>query len=215
MTAPVHHLSEPMLIGFAAGTADAAWSLIAETHVDLCAVCRASVDEVVGIGGAILEDLAPSEVAPGALEALMARLDEPTPPPKAALPRLPDFIPPALQRYVHEAGGLSWKWVLPGVHKVELPVKVGDRPVQLVRFRAGLDIGLHGHEGAEISVVLTGGFTDDQAHYGAGDVAVVDATVQHRPLTDDGVDCILLVAGEGASLPLSPLGKIVSRFVRF
>jgi putative transcriptional regulator len=100
-------------------------------------------------------------------------------------------------------------------HRLDLPVALGDRPVQLVRFRAGLDIGTHTHEGAEISVVLQGGFTDVPGHYGPGDVAVVDPTVSHSPVADDGEDCILLVAAEGASLPVSPLGKLVGRLVRF
>ena len=216
MTAPSHHLPEALLIGYATGTGDVVSSLVAETHVNLCPACRASADEVETLGGAVLCDLAPAELPPGALEALMARLDEPVAAPPAPLPPLPSFVPPALQPFVHEAGGLRWKWVLPGVHKLELRVRVGGRPVQLVRFRKGLDIGLHGHEGTEISVVLQGGFTDAGGHYVAGDVAVVDASVSHRPVADDeGEDCILLVASEGASLPLSPLGKLVGKLIRF
>lgn len=215
MTSPTHHLPEPLLIGFATGTGDEASALIAQTHVELCPTCRAAVAEIEDLGGALLEDLPPAEVAPGALDALMARLDEAPPAEPPPPPALPAFVPEALRPYVHEAGGLRWKWVVPGVHKLELPITVGERPVQLVRFRPGLDIGQHGHGGVEISVVLSGGFTDASGHYVAGDVALVDPTVSHRPLADEGEDCILLVAGEGPSLPESTLGKIVSKLIRF
>lgn len=214
-SAPTHHLPEALLIGLATGTGDEASVLVAETHVELCATCRAAVEEVEKVGGALLEGLSPAEVAPGVLDALMARLDEPHPAAPPPPPPLPPFVPAALGPYLHEAGGLRWKWVVPGVHRIELGVRVGNRPVQLIRFRAGLDTGLHGHPGTEVSVVLLGGFTDEGGHYVAGDVAVVDPSVTHRPVADDGEDCILLVAGEGPSLPHSMLGKIVSKLIRF
>jgi putative transcriptional regulator len=214
--APTHHLPEALLIGFATGTGDEIASLVGATHVHMCDVCQAAVAEIESLGGAILEALPPSEVSPGVLDAVMARLDRVTPPPSPPPEPLPAFVPAPLAPYVREAGGVDWKWVLPGVHKIELGLSIGDRPVQLIRFRAGLDIGLHKHEGNEIAVVLQGGFSDAAGHYVQGDVAVVDQTVTHHPhADDDGEDCILLVAAEGASLPQSTLGKLVAKIVRF
>ena len=54
----------------------------------------------------------------------------------------------------------------------------------------------HGHGGAELTLVLRGSFHDEMGRYLRGDVAELDETVAHQPVTDAGGDCICLVASE-------------------
>jgi putative transcriptional regulator len=44
--------------------------------------------------------------------------------------------------------------------------------------------------------VLRGSFHDERGRYLRGDVADLDADVTHSPVTDEGGDCICLVASE-------------------
>ena len=50
-----HHLSEPLLMAYAAGQLPEAFGLVVATHLSLCDDCRAQVDTFDAVGGAILE----------------------------------------------------------------------------------------------------------------------------------------------------------------
>jgi putative transcriptional regulator len=212
---PSHHLPEDVLFEYGAGGADEARALVAATHVTLCEACRDELGGVEAVGGALLEKLAGEALAADALERAMARLDE-APPPAPPAARVPgvDWLPAPLLRYVAEAGGLVWQRVLPGVRQLVLAPIMSARAVRLIEFRPGLNLGRHTHGGLELNVVLTGGFRDGGAHYMRGDVAVVDDSVTHSPLVDDAEPCILLVAGETPSLPVTWLGRLIARFVK-
>ena len=82
-TSPInHHLSDQLLMAYAAGSLPEAFSLVVATHVSLCDECRARAEAYEAVGGAVLE----AETAPmsdASLEACLARLDAPAPAPKA------------------------------------------------------------------------------------------------------------------------------------
>lgn len=50
----------------------------------------------------------------------------------------------------------------------------------------------HTHKGQESTLVLHGGFSDEDGHYEVGDVLVRDASVKHSPFTKPGEDCLCL-----------------------
>jgi putative transcriptional regulator len=58
---------------------------------------------------------------------------------------------------------------------------------------------LHGHTGAELTVVLTGAFTDASGEYRRGDMQDID-NIEHQPVGDQEEGCICLVAAEGPYL---------------
>jgi len=76
-----HHLSDPLLMGYAAGSLPEAFSLVVATHVSLCDDCRARLAGFDAVGGAVL-DAETAEMSAGSLDAVMARLtrqDRPVP----------------------------------------------------------------------------------------------------------------------------------------
>ena len=66
-----HHLSDQLLMGYAAGCLPEAFSLLVATHISMCDECRARAEAYDAVGGAVLE----SEVAvmsEASLEACLA-----------------------------------------------------------------------------------------------------------------------------------------------
>jgi putative transcriptional regulator len=55
----------------------------------------------------------------------------------------------------------------------------------------------HAHHGTELTMVIEGAFADETGRYGAGDLAEVEAEVNHRPVAEGPMDCICLVAEQG------------------
>ena len=188
-----HHLDDATLMSFAAGALPAALSAVAAAHADMCPRCGSEAAAMERLGGALMADLSP--VAFEGPEPL-----QPMPAGKRALRHPVDTqdreIPRPIAGLV--SGGLdavAWRWLGPGVWDHPLPL-TGAGKLRLLRVAPGRNVPEHGHGGAEITLVLRGSFYDEMGRYLRGDVAELDETVAHQPVTDAGGDCICLVASE-------------------
>ena len=72
----------------------------------------------------------------------------------------------------------------------------------------------HTHHGTELTLVLTGGFKDEDGHYVAGDVAFADGDVDHKPIADEGEDCICFAVTAGRLQLTGPVGRWFAPFIR-
>ena len=195
-TSPInHHLSDQLLMAYAAGSLPEAFSLVVATHVSLCDECRARAEAYEAIGGAVLE----AETAPmsdASLEACLARLDAPAPAPKAvngkAQPR-GMFSSPLAQYVGGDLEAIRWKPIGMGVRQAILPTSKG-ASARLLYIPAGQAVPDHGHRGLELTLVLQGAFRDDKDRFGPGDVEIADEADQHTPVAEAGCDCICLAA---------------------
>jgi putative transcriptional regulator len=193
-----HHPGEDMLLAHASGAGDEAVSLIVATHLALCPECRSKVARMEALGGAILSDIPPEQVSDSALQSVMARLDparveEPAP---RAASAMPFAAPEPLRSYLGgDLDRVRWMKVGPGISYKPL-FRRGDARAQLIRSRPGRGVGTHSHGGEEFTLVLTGGFTDTTGHYRRGDLQSADPSVLHRPLADEGEDCIVLAVND-------------------
>jgi putative transcriptional regulator len=187
-----HHLDDATLMSFAAGALPAALAAVAAAHADMCPHCRREVAALERIGGALMANLA------------AATLERPEPPPHSGAGDLPRHhaqardgeVPRPIAHLV--SGGLDavqWRWLGPGVWDHPLPL-AGAGKLRLLRVAPGRNVPEHGHGGAELTLVLRGSFRDEMGRYLRGDVAELDETVAHQPVTEEGGDCICLVASE-------------------
>ncbi len=205
MTTPTHLIPEELLLSYAAGTAGEALSLLAACHLTLSPESRAHLDTLEAVGGELLAELPGAELAPGSLEAMLARLDEPAPAPRP-VPTGDPIFPAPLRRLMGPQP--RWRKVWPGVQVLDLPLHYGPQPVRLTRLAPGIEIPRHTHGGQEYNLVLQGGFSDRGADYLRGDVAVADDTVEHHlDIHDDG-ECITLVLLDSPLVPRSLKGTI-------
>lgn len=226
---PQHHPDESVLMDFATGAAREAGAVLIATHLALCPCCRDTVKKLESLGGALIEDLPPSTLTPGSLEAVMARLDEPVAAasrrPRAAARAMarsgaPSGVPSPLRDYLGaDVAELAWRKIGPGVSQVDVPVASASGPVRermrLLRIGAGSAIPRHTHRGTEMVLVLSGGFRDGDRRFLRGDFSLSDEHVDHQPVVDEDSDCVCLSVTDGPLRFTGPLGRILNLFVRF
>ena len=190
-----HHLPDNVLAAYSAGTLPEAFSLVVATHVSLCDECRAAAASFDAVGGAVLEQLEGVNLAPDALAATMALIQQTDAAPAAAEPaRAASMFPAPLQDYI--GGGpdkVRWKRLGGGIKQAVLPCD-GDAKARLLYIPAGMAMPDHSHRGLELTVVLQGSFSDEVDRFQRGDVEIGDDDLSHTPIADAGQDCICLAA---------------------
>lgn len=220
---PNHHPDAAVLIDYAAGTSSEAAGVMIASHLALCPVCRAEVERLEAFGGAMLEDLPPTALQNADLDALLARLDAPAAP-TPARPAVASSIllPRPLRDYLADmpVGGdlaaLPWRKLGGGVDEIQVPsVATGGEHLRLLRIRAGSAVPRHTHDGNEMVMVLSGGFSDAAGHYLRGDVGLSDPSIDHTPVADAGEDCVCLSYTDAPLRFTGPLGWLLNRIVKF
>lgn len=214
MTQIKHHLTEPLLMGYAAGTLPEAFNLVVATHISMCDDCRAALAGYEAVGGEVMMDTAPVDVAEDALAATLALIDGGKFADKPAPVRTKDSVfPGPLQDYVTgDIDSLKWRKVGGGVSQLVLKTSK-DASVRLLRIPAGTAVPDHGHRGTELTLVLQGAFTDEEDRFGAGDVEVANEDLHHTPVAEEGMDCICLAATDAPLRFNGLVPRIAQRFI--
>lgn len=218
MTSITHHLTDEILIGYAAGTLSEAFSVLVATHISLCDQCRSDLAAHEAVGGAVLERAGVVEVGEDALEACFALIDAaPTQVPAPSLTpnkRTKGVFPDPLADYVGgDLSDVKWKPVGLGVKQAILKTS-REASVRLLFIPAGSAMPDHGHRGMEMTLVLQGAFRDEDARFGPGDVEICDSSHHHTPIAEEGADCICLAASDAPLRFNGLLPRIAQPFLR-
>lgn len=186
-----HHLSDPLLIAYAAGNLPEAFGLVVATHVSLCDECRARLETFEAVGGAVVESADAVAMSDGCLEAVMARLGvQDVAPPRRAR----GLFPAPLADYVGgDLAAVKWRPLGMGVRQAILPTARG-ASARLLYIPAGQAVPDHGHRGTELTLVLQGAFRDDSDRFGPGDIEIASEELEHTPVAEADMDCICLAA---------------------
>jgi putative transcriptional regulator len=217
---PHFHPGEELLQAYAAGHLEEPLALLVATHSALCPECRRQIGELEQVGGALLDSLKPCALSDDSLQAVLSQLDEA--PVEFDIPasrssqaegdlRVPQPLRGYLARSLEE---LDWRGRVP-VSEVALLPEQDAFKTRLLKIKAGAAVPQHTHEGAEITMVLSGGFSDSQGHYLRGDVAIADTSVDHRPVADPGEDCVCIAVTDAPLRLTGPVGRWLNYFVRF
>lgn len=211
-----HHLTDEILMGYAAGTLPEAFNLMVATHVSLCDECRARVESYDAVGGAVLEQAPGNDVSltPGSFEATMALIAGGAPNEIRTQHAKDMVLPKPLQDYV--GGGIDsikWRAVGMGVKQAILPTSK-DASARLLYIPAGAAMPDHGHHGIEMTMVLQGAFQDEDDYFARGDVEVADSDLHHTPVADIHEDCICLAVTDAPLRFDGLIPKIAQRFAR-
>ncbi len=188
-----HHLSDALLLAHSAGQLPEAFNVVVATHLSMCDECRARAESCDAVGGAVIEQCAGAEMAPGALEATLLRIRTMSAPRSTA--RLtPSDLPAPLCDYVgRDLSTVKWRPIGMGVRQAVLPTSPA-ASVRLLHIPAGVSVPDHGHRGMELTLVLRGAFRDQTDRFGPGDIEIADEAMKHKPVAEPGVDCICLAA---------------------
>ena len=209
------HPDQFLLNDYAAGSLAGAVALPIAVHLEYCPRCRGESRQLEALGAQLFEELDPVPVAADALERLMRRL-EGKKPVVASTPARPslDGLPRVLRTLV--PGGLdALEWKRMGPLRASR-LRFGDaaREVVLHQITAGGKVLEHGHSGTEITVVLSGRFSDHDGLYERGDFLVRGPDDVHRPVAAEDSDCLCLAVLDAPIRFGGLLGRIANPFMR-
>jgi len=189
-----HHLSDQLLMAYAAGQLPEAFNLVVATHVSLCDECRARLGSFDAVGGALIDEIDETAMEETALEAALDRIDG-LPQATRSEPLKPAGILPApLADYVGgDLNAVRWRRIGGGVRQAILPTGP-NATARLLYIPAGMAVPDHGHRGMELTLVLQGAFADDNDRFDRGDIEIAGEELEHTPVALAGQDCICLAA---------------------
>ncbi len=189
-----HHLSDALLIGYAAGTLPEAFNLVVATHISMCDECRARMHAFDAVGGSLIDAAESVAVSDDSFEATLRRIAGAPPEPRKRPEARKGLFPAPLKDYVGgDLDSVAWRRVGGGVSQALLKTE-GEATVRLLRIPGGVAVPDHGHQGLELTLVLQGAFRDEEDVFAAGDIEVADDSTVHKPVAVEGPDCICLAA---------------------
>jgi putative transcriptional regulator len=209
---PSHHPDPSLVTAAATGALTPAVSRILSAHAALCPHCRAIMHDVETVAGAGLDGEASVDLAPEALDRALANLGA-----QETHVRLPDMLA-VLPAEVNEivAPALGGTWYSGGVGLKILDLKLPSTAVgetfQFFRIEPGSGPPKHTHGDQEFTLVLTGAFKDETGLYRAGDIAIGDASLTHRPIAEPGEVCFALAVTTAPLKFTGPLGVLQRMF---
>ncbi len=192
-----HHPSEALLLDYVSGTLGETWSLGIATHLALCPTCRRTTGVLEAIGGDMLEAIEPAQMTDGATARMMARLDVNDEPDDAVDPaplRSESLVlPQPLLGYLgKDLADLKWQRLGMGAFQLLIQTQEKDVTARLLRIPAGRPVPEHTHRGLELTLILSGEFSDTTGTYKRGDLQEADDTLEHQPCAGQDEDCICL-----------------------
>ncbi len=209
---------DELLAGYVAGTLSFPAQALVGAHLELSDRNRRYVSSLETLAGSGLEESDPVDFSDrdGALAAIFDD-KEPIVDAFAAFsspsPAATD-LPSSLQSIVGSTiDNLPWKTLLPGVKECKLG-EIDGCDSSLLWVRAGKAMPSHTHHGTELTLVLKGGFRDEDGHFVAGDIAFADGDTDHKPIADEGEDCICFAVTAGRLQLTGPVGRWFAPFIR-
>ena len=212
-----HHLTESLLMAYAAGALPEAFNLTVATHISMCDECRARLGAYESLGGAVLERSETVEMSQDSLAATLALIRDGGPAteaPAVSPARGGGVLPAPLRDYVGgDLDAVRWRPIGMGVKQAILPT-AQDATARLLYIPAGASVPDHGHHGTELTLVLQGAFVDETDRFGPGDIEVADEDMQHMPVADIGEDCICLAATDAPLRFRGMIPRLAQPFLR-
>lgn len=143
-------------------------------------------------GGALLDELPPVPLTGGALDRLLARLNEPP-------PTLPPVLNPQLPAPLDRMGLGRW-WPI-GIGMRYRPLRTtGAAWGGLILGQPGRSLPRHGHTGQELTCILSGAFVDATGEFYAGDLSEPEKDHDQPPRVIGNQPCLCVIASEGMQL---------------
>ena len=205
-------LLDALLLDYATGALSRPLELLVETHLSMNHESAKTMQLLMRVGGVLLEDSDPVSLSENALSSVMAQLEAE----ENVIPfeQHASTISHSLSELIPSKDcQKSWKRVSLGV--VEHVINFGEEEVKasIYRIAPGRSVPSHSHDGAEITLVLEGGFSDEYGSYGAGDIAIQESNSEHQPIADNDGECVVFAVNEGAVRLTGPLGRMISLLV--
>lgn len=210
---PLSPSLESLVAQYAAGDMGYGMSVLMASYITLSPAARDQYRALEQLNGVLLDEAEQSDVKEDALDAIMARLDEPEPEEQNVSVQENQDLPAALRELLDvSVEDADWRFAYPGVKQVKLPFGDNGETVKLLKIKPGKAAPRHTHKGIEATLVLRGAFRDGNRLYERGQLALADQHIQHRPRAEGIEDCICLAVTDGALRFTDGIGRIARDF---
>jgi putative transcriptional regulator len=173
--------------------------------------------EAEAIGGSLMENIIPEILEQDTYEKTLAIVQNEEQLPKPSVfsqNSYSNVLPYPLREYTGtDLDRLPWKKLGKDAFHIPLVKGSGGEIARLLKIQEGRAVPEHGHNGTELTMVLSGSFSDESGQFVRGDVETADIDVIHQPSADAGEDCICLVVTDAPLEFTSPLARLFQRFV--
>ena len=213
---PTGLIPDEWLVSYAAGALSEAHAVLVATHAEYHPELKDKIKDAENIGGAIVEGFEPASIDTNALDNVLARLDNTPEEKQSKTVEHSSDLPSPLAEYLDGKGldDLKWRMMAPGMSQVRLWTGPNDERLWLFKARGGIEMPLHDHNGNEMTLVLQGSYRVGDTQYRPGELELADGNiVDHRPIIDEGEDCICLVVTEAPIKLHSFIGKMMQPFI--
>ena len=209
-----HILSDGWLLDAASGAAPRAIRVMAACQAELRPEVGARMGAAEAAFGALLETAPVASLRPNALASTLAQLDLPDPPAAPSVLDRDPVIPGVLKREMARSISKQWRRRFGGHSEIVLDsLNEPGVKARLLSIPPGKGAPEHGHEGEELTLVLSGSFNDGEARYGRGDACYASANMIHTPRVDGDETCICFAVELGALRPTNPALAAVNRVI--
>ena len=211
-------LVESLLIDYANGTLPLALEVLVETHISMNPSSAKSIRMLLQLGGALLENSEPISLSEGSFEKLMAEIDSGVDKDQEIYTNVVNdnnLLPLPLRNYAQDISSpKNWKRI--GIGLSEQAINFGDNfgSTKLYKIAPGYSVPSHSHDGNEVTLVLSGGFTDEYGTYGPGDISIQETGAVHKPVADEDGECIVLAVNEGPIVLTGPVGRLLNMLIK-
>jgi putative transcriptional regulator len=210
---PLSPSLESLVAQYAAGDLGYGMSVLMASYITLSPAARDQYRALEQLNGVLLDEAEQGDVKEDALDAIMARFDEPEPEEQNVSVQENQDLPAALRELLDvSVEDADWRFAYPGVKQVKLPFGDNGETVKLLKIKPGKAAPRHTHKGIEATLVLRGAFRDGNRLYERGQLALADQHIQHRPRAEGIEDCICLAVTDGALRFTDSIGRIARDF---
>ncbi len=208
-------LLDALLLDYAAGSLSRPLEILVETHLAMNEGSARTMRLLMQIGGVLLEDSEPVSLSEGALEAVMSAIDAEEskidPVSEIRIETAASVLPRPAADYLPERGCTkSWRRIGLGIFECDISFGAEQGQAKCYRIAPGRAVPAHSHTGAEVTLILAGGFSDETGSYGPGDIAIQEAGSSHQPVADNDGECLVFAVNEGDIKLTGPLGRVLS-----
>ncbi len=199
-------LDDVHILDRVSGAAPDAVRVLADCHAALNAEAAARLGDAEAVFGVMLEGVTPAPLAPGAKDRALASAARRSQPGNE--PVRDTLFPAPLEAIVQrQTGGmLVWKPCFGGREEIILDVLTRDGvEASLIRLKPGAKVPRHDHDGEELTLVLSGVFSDGRAEYRRGEVCEAGPGIAHQPRAAGDQPCVCFAVTLGEVRPTNPL----------
>jgi len=214
-----YHPADDVLLKYVSGQYETAYNLVLAAHISQCVRCQNSVALHQEIGGQVLQEQAPVKMNVSALDILERPQAKAAQSPANTMP--PDQsktfgikTPGILSTYLGKTlDGLKWQRLSPSLRQHVLKID-GKATARLLWMAPGKAVPAHGHQGEEMTAVLSGGYFDGDEAYTVGDLHIADHKTPHVPVAMDDKACLVLAATDAPLIFKGVIPKILQPFYK-